>query len=434
MFKTLKELFKNKEIRNKILFTLIILFIFRLGSSIPAPGVDVSAIAAGITDNSLFSMMNLLGGGSLQQMSIFALGVGPYITSSIIINLLSMDVIPYLTELSKLGQQGRQKMDRITRYLAVVLSFIQSFSIIYALDNGRAGSILLESGLSNYLYISVIFTAGSMLLLWLADRISAKGVGNGVSMIIFAGIVANLPSQFMQVYNVLVDSSSNTTMLNGLILFSVYVAMYIAIIVMVVFMQKALRKIPIQYTSSAQHKGDKDITFLPLKINSASVIPVIFSGAIMTMPQIVLTFFPGNGFFSSLGNILNMQSVGGLVIYGVLVVLFTFFYTNLQIDPVKISENLNKSGTYIPGIRPGSETREYLHKVINRITVLGAIFLLVIALIPYVLPMVTNIPAASSMGGTGLIIVVGVAMETTAQLQAQLNQKQYKGFLGGRLY
>ena len=434
MFNTLKDLFKNKEIRNKILFTLMILFIFRLGSAIPAPGIDSSAISAGITDNSLFSMMNLLGGGSLQKLSIFSLGVGPYITSSIIINLLSMDVIPYLSELAKLGQQGRQKMDMITRYLAVILSFVQSFSLIYVMDNGQAGSVLLESSVSNYLYIAIVFTAGTMLLLWLADRISVKGIGNGVSMIIFAGIVANLPFQFVQVYNVLVDSSSNTTMLNGLILFSVYVAMYIAIIIMVVFMQKALRKIPIQYTSSAQNKGGKDITFLPLKINSASVIPVIFAGAIMTMPQIALTFFPGNGFFSSLGNILNMQSVGGLIIYGVLVVLFTFFYTNLQIDPVKISENLNKSGTYIPGIRPGSETKEYLYKVINRITVLGATFLLVIALIPYVLPMVTSIPAAAAMGGTGIIIVVGVAMETTAQLQSQLNQKQYKGFLGGRLY
>ena len=430
MGKTLRDLFSNKEIRSKILFTLMILFIYRLGSAIPAPGVDASAIEAGIMDNSLLSMMNLLGGGSLQQMSIFALGVGPYITASIIINLLSMDVIPYLTEQSKLGQQGRKKIDKITRYLTVVLSFVQSLSLIYMFDNGQAGSVLEVSSMANYLYIATIFTAGAMFLLWLADRISQKGIGNGVSILIFAGIVANIPFQFMQVYNIMVDSSNNGDMINGIIMFSVYIAMYLAIILLVVFMQKAVRKIPIQYTSSSQTKSNKDITFLPLKVNSASVIPVIFAGSLMTMPQIMLTFLPGNSFFTTLARYLDLSSIGGLVIYSIFVVLFTFFYTNLQVDPAKISENLNKSGTYIPGIRPGNETKEYLYKVINRITVLGATFLLIIAIIPYVLPMVTTLPRVAAMGGTGIIIVVGVAMETTSQLKGQLNQKTYKGFVG----
>ena len=430
MIKTFKDLIANKDIRGKILFTLVILFIYRLGSAIPAPGVNLLAISSGIVDNSIFSMMNMLGGGSLQKMSIFALGISPYITASIIINLLSMDVIPALTEMTKNGQQGRMQIDRITRYTTVVLAFVQSFSIIYVFDNGQAGSILETSGLGNYIYTATIFTAGTMFLLWLADRISQKGIGNGVSMLIFAGIVANLPFQFIQVFNILVDFSNNTAAFNGMIMFGVYILMYLAIIVLVVFMQKAVRKIPIQYTSSAQKRRDKDITFLPLKVNSASVIPVIFAGALMTVPQIALTFFPGNGFFAGMGKVLNMSNISGVLIYGVLIVLFTFFYTNLQVDAGKIAENLNKSGTYIPGIRPGSETKEYLYKVINRITVLGALFLVVIAMIPYVLPMVTSLPQAAALGGTGIIIVVGVAMETTAQLLAQLSKKRYKGFTG----
>lgn len=428
MIKSFADLFKNKDIRNKIFFTLVMLFIYRLGCAIPAPGVDATAISIGIQDNSILNMMNLLGGGAMQQMSIFSMGVGPYITASIVIQLLSMDVIPALSEMAKSGQQGRQKMDKITRYLAVVLSFVQSFSLVYAFNS--QGNVLVNSNFGTYLYIATIFTAGTMFLLWIGDRITTKGIGNGVSIIIFAGIVSSIPFQFVQVYNILVDASSNTAMINGLIMFAVYLAMYVAIIVLVIYMQKAERKIPIQYTSSAQARGNKDITFLPLKINSASVIPVIFASAIMTAPQMILSFFPDNGVLSTLASVLNMQSIMGLAIYGILIVLFTFFYTNMQIDPSKISENLGKSGTYIPGIRPGNETKEYVSKVLNRITVLGAMFLLLIALIPHILPMVTNLPASVAMGGTGIIIVVGVAMETTSQLKGQLTQKQYRGFLG----
>ena len=424
----LREILKSKEIMSRILFSLFILFLFRLGSAIPAPGINAAAISAGIADNSLFSLMNLLGGGSLQRMSIFALGIGPYITSSIVINLMSMDVIPYLTDLAKLGQQGRHKIDRITRYLTVVLSFAQSVSLIYVFDNGANGSLLEVAGISSYIYIATIFTAGTMLLLWMADRISSKGIGNGVSLLIFAGIVSGLPFQFIQIYSVLVDSSSNTLMVNGIILFSLYVITYLIIVLLVIFMQKAVRKIPIQYTSTNVSRQGKDITFLPIKVNSASVIPVIFAGSLMIIPQIALTFFPGNVFFTTLGDLLKLDSLLGLVIYAILVILFTFFYTNLQVDPVKIAENLNKSGTYIPGIRPGVETKDYLFKVINRVTVLGALFLVTIALIPYILPMVTDIPQTSALGGTGLIIVVGVAMETVNQIQGMLSKDQYKGY------
>lgn len=427
MIQTCINLFKNKDTRNKIIFTLAMLLIYRLGAAIPVPGVNADVINAGIADNSILSMMNLLGGGALQKLSVFAMGVGPYITASIIIQLLSMDVIPALTEMAKSGQQGRLKMDKITRYLGVVLSFVQAFTMVYAFD--ISSKILEASSLANYFYTATVLTAGTMFLLWIGDRISQKGIGNGVSIIIFAGIVSNLPFTFVQTYQVLVDVSNQTAMFNGLIQFGLYVLMYIVIIVLVVFMQIAVRKIPIQYTSSSVQRGKNDITFLPFKINSASVIPVIFAQSIMTAPMIIASFFPTNSFTTFMNEILSLNKPIGLVIYATLTVLFTFFYTNLQVDPAKVSENLGKAGAYIPGIRPGNETKEYLGKVLNRITVLGAAGLTFLAVLPYILPMVTNLPTSTAIGGTGIIIVVGVAMETMGQLKGQLTQKAYRGFL-----
>lgn len=428
MIKNLVEMFKNSDIRNRILFTLAMLFIFRLGSAIPAPGVDISALSAGIADNTLINMMNLLGGGSFQQMSVFALGVGPYITASIVIQLLSMDIIPALTELTKSGHHGRQKIDRITRYLTVILAFVQAFTLSQVFGS-ETMPILENPSIAGYLFVSTILTAGTMFLLWIGDRITQFGIGNGISMIIFAGIVSSLPNQFMQVYSILVAGAEGSAMVNGMLLFALYVVMYLAIIVLVVFMQKAVRKIPIQYTSSAQVRNRKDISFLPLKVNSAGVIPVIFASALLQAPQILLSFFPTNGILSTIKTVFDLQTVWGITIYGILIVLFTFFYVNLQVDPNKIAENLNKSGTYVPGIRPGKDTEGYLYKVINRITVLGAFFLLIIALIPYILPMVTTLPNTVALGGTGIIIVVGVALDTTTQLRSQLSQKEYKGFV-----
>lgn len=408
------------------------LFIYRLGSAIPAPRVSTGLISLAIADNSILGMMNLLGGGALEKLSIFALGVGPYITASIIIQLLSMDVIPALTEMAKSGQTGRQKMDRITRYLAVVLAYIQSGTMIWAFDNGAFNGIsgIIEGGsIAVYLYIATVMTAGTLFLIWLGDRITQFGVGNGLSMIIFSGIVAGLPNTFAQAFATLVDTSSNTAMFNGILMFALYVIMYLLIIVLVIFMQEAVRKIPVQYTSSSMQHGKQNMNHLPLKINSAGVMPVIFASSIMTAPVTIASFFPSNSFTKFLSNVLSMQKPVGICIYAVLIVLFTFFYTQLQIDPNKIADNLNKNGTYIPGIRPGTETKEYLSKVLNRITVLGATFLLFIALLPYVLPLFTPLPSSIALGGTGIIIVVGVAMETMNSLEGQLTQKQYRGFI-----
>ncbi len=425
MFGTFASMFKNKEIRNKIFFTLAMLLIYRIGSAIPVPGVDAAKLSAQVSSNSILSMMNLLGGGAFEKMSVFALGVGPYITASIIIQLLSMDVIPYLTELSKSGETGRIKSDQITRYLGVILAFVQSFSMVYGFDKQYA--ILESSNLSTYFYTATILTAGTMFLIWIGDRISSKGIGNGISIIIFAGIVSNIPAQFTQVFNILMSGNAQGAQFSGILEFALYCVLYLVIIVGVVIMQLAQRKIPIQYTSSSGAKAN-DITYLPFKINSASVIPVIFASSIITAPQIVLSFVNASA-YQNVSNFLSLQKPIGLTIYAVLTFLFTFFYTDLQVDPEKIAENLGKSGAYIPGIRPGSETRTYLKKVIHRITVLGAIALTIMAVLPYILPMVTSLPTSVSIGGTGIIIVVGVAMETMAQLKGQLTQKQYRGFL-----
>lgn len=426
MMRTFSSMFKNKEIRNKIFFTLAMLLIYRVGSAIPVPGVDSAALSNQISDNSVLSMMNLLGGGALERLSVFAMGVTPYITASIIIQLLSMDVIPALTEMTKSGQTGRMKMERITRYLGVVLSFVQAYSLVYGFD--KQYNILTNSNLSGYLYTATVMTAGTMFLIWIGDRISMKGIGNGLSIIIFAGIVSNIPSQFVQVWNVLAGGTTQGELFNGILQFALFILLYIVIIVFVVVMETAVRKIPIQYTNSSTYTRGNDVTYLPLKINSASVIPVIFAQSIMTAPQIIISFF-NQDLYKTLQSYLSLTSYTGLALYAVLTILFTFFYTELQVDPEQVADNLSKSGAYIPGIRPGNETKTYLHKVLNRITVLGAIALVVVAILPYILPMFTSLPSSISIGGTGIIIVVGVAMETIAQLKGQLTTKAYHGFV-----
>ncbi|WP_373144766.1 preprotein translocase subunit SecY [Clostridium sp. HGF2] len=425
-------MFKNKDIRNRIFFTLAMLFVFRFGSAITVPGVDVTELIKGMQDSSLFAMINMLGGGGLEQLSIFAMGVGPYITASIIIQLLSMDVIPALTELAKGGATGKKQIDRYTRYLAVVLSFFQASTLVYSFSTQYKTLLVNGSGWASILYVATLLTAGSMFILWIGDRISMKGIGNGVSMIIAAGIISRLPYQFTTAWQTLVDQSNSSATFNGILTFGLYIVSYLLIIVFVVFMQTAERKIPIQYTSSTVTTRKKDMTYLPLKINSASVIPVIFASAIMVAPlQICKMVWPAAGWVKTLETYMGMQTPVSLVIYVVLILLFTFFYTKLQVDPEKIAENLGKSGTYIPGIRPGTETKEYVNKVLCRITVLGAIGLAFIAVLPHALPLIPgiNLPQSMGIGGTGIIIVVGVAMETVKQIEGRLTQKSYRGFL-----
>ena len=427
MFKTFIDFFKNKDIRKKIFFTLFILFVFRLGASIPAPGVNTTVIK--LSANSLLTMMSILGGGSIEQMSILSLGVGPYITASIIIELLAMDIIPALTEMAKSGKKGRQQMDVITRYLAVVMALVQGYFIVQYLDNAYSAYGLIDNpGFTSYLYIAVIFTAGTMFTLWLADQITTKGIGNGTSMIIFAGIVADMPTTFRVVYETFIGENATSSL--GIGGFIAYCVMFVAIIILVVVMQMAERRIPIQQSSSrALNKTKGDLNHLPLKINSASVIPVIFASSLIQGPQIIASWVNQDA-YQWLVKICDFTSPWFLCFYGVLIILFTFFYTNLTIDPQKMADDLGKNGQYIPGVRPGTETRNYVSKVLNRITVLGALLLTFIALLPYVTSQVMSLSQRAAVGGTGIIIVVGVAMDTIKQLKSQLTSKQYKSFVG----
>lgn len=423
-----KAIFTNKDIRNRILFTLFAFLVYRLGSAITVPDVNTADLVAGIEDNSLFAMINLLGGGGLEQFSIFALGVTPYITASIIIQLLSMDVVPHLSELAKNGATGRKTLDKYTRYLAVVFAFVQSFSLVYGFS--QTYTTLIEGGvtIAKIMYIATIFTAGSMFLVWIGDQISIKGIGNGISMVIMAGIVGRMPQQFADAWTTLIGAES--TIENGAWLFAGYILVYLLIIIFVTLINTAERRIPIQYTSSSiQLSKRSESNYLPLKVNSASVIPVIFASSLMMAPLQIASFFPTNDIIRTMQDWLGLQTWYSLVIYVLLILFFTFFYTKMQINPEKISENLGKSGAYIPSVRPGTETKNYVNKVLSRITVLGSICLALIAVLPHIMPLIwTDMPTSMALGGTGMIIVVGVAIETVRQVQGLITQKSYKKY------
>lgn len=423
-----KAIFTNKDIRNRILFTLFAFLVYRLGSAITVPDVNTADLVAGIEDNSLFAMINLLGGGGLEQFSIFALGVTPYITASIIIQLLSMDVVPHLSEFAKNGATGRKTLDKYTRYLAVVFAFVQSFSLVYGFS--QTYTTLIEGGvtMAKIMYIATIFTAGSMFLVWIGDQISIKGIGNGISMVIMAGIVGRMPQQFTDAWTTLIGAES--TIENGAWLFAGYILVYLLIIIFVTLINTAERRIPIQYTSSSiQLSKRSESNYLPLKVNSASVIPVIFASSLMMAPLQIASFFPTNDIIRTMQDWLGLQTWYSLVIYVLLILFFTFFYTKMQINPEKISENLGKSGAYIPSIRPGTETKNYVNKVLSRITVLGSICLALIAVLPHIMPLIwTDMPTSMALGGTGMIIVVGVAIETVRQVQGLITQKSYKKY------
>lgn len=428
MFSSIKAIVTNKDIRKRILFTLFAFLVYRLGSAITVPDVNTADLINGMQDNSLFAMLNLLGGGGLEQFSVFALGVTPYITASIILQLLSMDIVPSLTELSKSGAQGRKKIDQYTRYLAVVFAFVQSFSLVYGFSKTYTTLIVGGVTISKVLYISTIFTAGSLFLVWIGDQISLKGIGNGISMVIMAGIVGRMPRQITSAWKTLMGSGS--TVKNGTALFVAYILVYLLIIIFVTLINTAERRIPIQYTSSSIELSKRSKSnYLPLKVNSASVIPVIFASSLMMAPLQVATFLDKTEFVKATQKWLGLSTWYSLAIYVVLIIFFTFFYTKMQVDPEKLAENLGKSGAYIPSVRPGTETKNYVNHVLTRITVLGSLALAFISVIPHAMPLIwPELPSSMALGGTGMIIVVGVAIETVRQVQGLITQKSYKKY------
>lgn len=430
MLNFFKEVFKKGELRRKVVFTLGILFVFRLGAGIVIPYIDTSAITSAATSSGIFGIMNMLGGGTLEKFSLFSLGVSPYITSSIIIELLSMDVVPALTQWNKEGNTGKKKKDKVTRVLTLALAIIQGGSLTYAFDKGY--SILASNSIWTYVYVVTVMAAGSMFTMWLGDQITIKGVGNGTSLLIFTGIVANLPNSFISSFKSMVTFGSTYKTATSLAWYILFVLVYLAIVVFVVFEEGAIRKIPIIYATNTQTvMHTKESTNLPIKINSSSVIPVIFAASVLAAPRTIISFMKSTSTTQMIDNILNYQKPIGFVLYIVMIILFTFFYSNLQIDAKKISEDLKKSGGAIPGVRTGDDTKKYIGTVLNRVTVVGSLFLAIIASIPIIAPEIWKMTSnnALSLGGTGLIIVTGVALETVRAIKSMLTRREYHGYI-----
>lgn len=440
MFKTFRNALKIKDVRSRLLFTLLCLIIVRIGCQLPVPEVDREYFQYWMALQTGFGFLNTLTGGSFSQMSIFALNISPYITSSIIMQLLTI-AIPKLEEMQKDGESGRKKIAEWTRYVTIGLAVFESVMMTIGFNN----SGLLEEG-NLFLQICVItasFTAGSAFLMWLGEQITEKGIGNGISVILLINIVASLPSDFTGLYNQFIVGSDNVV--KAVIAAIVIIAVIVALVVLVVLLQDAERRISVQYAKKMQ--GRKMVggqsSHIPLKVNTAGVIPVIFASSLMQTPIIVSSLFGVYGkrgtFWEKVLYLLNQQNwcdfsswgefkyTLGLVLYLALLIFFAYFYTSITFNPMEVANNLKKQGGFIPGIRPGRPTTEYLNKVLNYIILIGAVCLAVISIIPIFFAGAFN--ASVSFGGTSIIIVVGVVLEIIRQVETMMRERHYKGFL-----
>jgi preprotein translocase subunit SecY len=422
--------FRTPDLRKKLLFTLGIIALFRLGSVVPTPGVDYQAIQRCIDtvqDNSLYGLINLFSGGALLQLSVFALGIMPYITASIIIQLLTV-VIPRLEALRKEGQAGQAQITQYTRYLTVALAILQSTGIVaLARVPGRlfqgCNEVLLVQD-QNLLIIQMIFvmTAGTAVIMWLGELITDRGVGNGMSLLIFTSIIATFPGQLWQIWTI-----------NGLFAFSMVLVVGVAIIAGVVFVEQAQRRIPVQYAKRmvGRRMYGGTSTYIPLKVNMAGVIPVIFASSLLYVPQLIVQLSGSQGSVAQwvLQNFQNGTEPAYLIVYSLLIIFFTYFYVAITFNPVEVADNMKQYGGFIPGIRAGKPTAEYLDYVLTRITLPGALYLTIIAVIPFIAFDFLGVGQRFIFGGTSLLIMVGVGLDTVKQIESQLQQRNYEGFL-----
>lgn len=420
MFTTFINAFKIKDLRKKILFTLLLLVIYRLGSAIPIPGVDAAAWAKQIEGLALFDFMSLLSGSALSQFTVFAMGISPYITASIIMQLLAI-AIPTLEKMSK-EEDGRKKIEKITRYVGVGLALVQSFGIIVTYGSNIVTG---EPRWWSYVTICVTSAAGTAFLMWLGERITEKGIGNGTSMLIFASIISRVPEFIVERFRLLFTGVQIWQ-------FFVSLVLIVAMITFVVMIEKAERKIPIMYAKRVVGRkmyGGQS-TYLPMKANANGVLPLIFAMTLIQVPTMILQFFPGSGFATWWEKHMSSSAavpVPYYLVYFVLIIAFGYFYSSITFNPVEMSKNLQQNGGFIPGIRPGKPTGEYLGKISNRLTLFGSLYLAIIAIIPTVI--LNSLHVTSMFGATSVLIMVSVAMETTEQLEAQMLMRHYKGFL-----
>ena len=436
MFQTLRNAFKVKDIRSKIFYTFLMLVVVRLGSQLPIPGVDRSYFANWFSQQvgDAFNFFDAFTGGSFEEMSIFALNITPYITSSIIIELLTI-AIPKLEEMQKDGEEGRKKLTAITRYVTVGLALLESIAMVIGF--GRQG-LIPDMTAMNVITVVVSLTAGSAFLMWVGERITEKGVGNGISMVLMINILSRVPSDITTLYETFIKPQ---TVAKGALAAVIILAVIVVTVVLVILLNGATRNIPVQYAKKMQ--GRKMVggqsSSIPLKVNTAGVIPVIFASSLMSMPSIVAAFMGrgnGNGIGSKILKGLSQQNwfslsnpvyTLGFVLYAVMIVFFAYFYTSITFNPIEVADNMKKQGGFIPGIRPGKPTQDYLEKILNYIIFIGAIGLLIVCTIPIVFNGAFG--ASVSFGGTSIIIIVGVVLETLKQIESQMLVRNYRGFL-----
>ncbi|WDL98921.1 preprotein translocase subunit SecY [Alicyclobacillus sp. ALC3] len=425
MWQTIANLWRLKHLRGRILFTLMVIALYRIGTYFPVPGMNTAALS-GTQNNAFFNLMNMFSGGAFYRFSIFAMSVTPYITASIIMQLLQYGVVPRFEEWQKEGESGRQKITQVTRYLTVVLGLLQAAGLTYEFT--RSG-LLYSNTLWSYAVVVVALTAGDTLLMWFGEMITEKGVGNGISIIIFTNII----SQFGQIGQEIAANwftahpgSLFLNILKVLLLF----AGIVVIFVMIVFVQQAERKIPVQYAKRVVgrtvYSGQQ--THIPLKVNAAGVIPVIFAMSLLILPSTIASYFTKYTWAQAIERYLYPNSPWFIAAEIVLIILFTFFYTHVQLNPQQMAEQLQKNAGYIPGIRPGKDTEDYIVRVVNRITVFGSLFLGVISVLPFLLLSGMNLQNVY-FGGTSLLIIVGVALQTMQQMEGQMLQRHYRGFI-----
>lgn len=424
MFKTISQAIKVKEIRGKIIFTLLMLVVFRIGSNIPVPGINRTYLAQMFTGDSmgLFELFNLFSGGSFNNFTIFALSVTPYITATIIIQLLTI-AFPYFERLAKEGMEGRKKMAQITRYLTVVLALVQALGLTVGLFR----KTIVNQNWFTFIVITLILTAGTTFLMWLGEKINESGIGNGISLLIFGGIVARIPSGISSIYTKYSDGSMSIITVGLFILFALLV------VVGIIEIQQGTRRIPVQYAKRVVGRkmyGGQS-THIPLKVNQAGVIPIIFALSLLQFPLTIMYFFPDTAFYDFCEKYLSPSGNPGVWVYAVLnvllIIFFNYFYTAVTFNPVEVAQNMRANGGFIPGIRPGKATVDYLSKVMSRISIVGAIFLAVVATLPTLISQYTGLDIR--FGGTSLLIAVGVALDTMRQLENQMVMRNYQGFL-----
>lgn len=413
MFRGFSQIFNkaNKDLRKRIYITLFCLGLFALGSSVTIPWATQI-----YQDLGFLEIFNIMSGGGLRSFSIFALGVSPYITASIITQLLQMDIIPYFKDLKDQGYTGRQKINKINRYMGIIIGFFQAYVLCIAYMGSASVFVQLKTAL--------VMTAGTAFCLWMGDQITNKGIGNGQSMLIMAGIILSMPSIFTGAYYGFVTSGTYETAL-GIFFFCLFILVYILIVVGIIWIQLAERRIPIQYANKSTSAYGAQNSFLPIKLNSAGVMPVIFASILTTIPATIVALTKNQGAIDFVNKYILYNTPTGFVLYIILILFFGYFYTFMVMNPDEMSKNLNERGGYIPGIRPGEDTSNYISNSMGKLTLVGSIFLVILAAIPIIFSLIFGLSSQVTIGGTGMLIVVGVAIETYKQMESSLVSRSY---------